>query len=234
MKPKLTEKQQNLVIYIVSGLLAAFLLFALVINFTGPVAKPPTGPSLANVTKSTHERDRLAEDKCELTDKWYEDNTSSGWLKDDAALIEGMRYFYEKTGVQPYVAIYADSKGFDLVKTMSSTYSEKMPDDGHLVVGFLDSGEGDCTVACYAGKDASAVMDNEAKAILIDYLQYYYYSTLNNEDYFVTAFKRTADDIMARDSIAVPIVLTVFVIAAVAGGILTFIRMKKKGVTVTR
>ena len=44
-------------------------------------------------------------------------------------------------------------------------------------------------------------MDSEAREILMDYLDYYYESGMSDEEYFVTAFEKTADKIMTIDEI---------------------------------
>lgn len=55
------------------------------------------------ITRSTHERGKLDSKYCQLVDTWYIDDID--WIHDENKLIEGLRSFYDQTGVQPMLYI---------------------------------------------------------------------------------------------------------------------------------
>ena len=152
-------------------------------------------------------RSALANKDCQQINSWYEDNMPDRWIYNEAALLKGMKIFYTKTGVQPYLVLVPSVNGdkyptdTQFTNYLAEVYDDMMPDGGHLVVGFLEGNSGDYTIGCYAGMAAETVMDSEAQDILLDYLEYYYTSNMDDEVYFSTVFEKTADKIMHVDEI---------------------------------
>ena len=179
----------------------------------------------SNIRKSTMERSALPSSQCERISDWYDDRMPDRWIYNESVLLTGMKYFYEKTGVQPYLVIVDNVNGnkyptdTQFVNYLADVYDDVMPDGGHLVVGFLEGNTNDYAIACYAGKDAESVMDEEAREILLDYLDHYYTSDLDDEAYFSTVFTRTADKIMTVDTIKSAVWGKVLIVFLVVGGI---------------
>lgn len=197
-----------------------------------------------SVQKSTMERHPIAASQCEKISEWYEDNMSDKWIHNSSTLINGLDHFYDKTGIQPYVVIVESIDGIDGCPTdteftnyLKDVYDDKMPDGGHLVIGVFDNSafypdDYDWGFGCYAGKDAEAVMDTEAREILIDYLEHYYtMDNLTDEEFLAKAVSDTGDKIMTVDKIKSSNVKTIVVVlaslAAVIAVVIFFIRRKK-------
>ena len=88
----------------VGMLLAVFLLLAFMMIFVSVMM--PT--SASDVTASTVNREPLPAGSVDLTE-YYQDTT--GLIRRSATLQAGMKYFYEKTGVQPYLYVTRDIDG---------------------------------------------------------------------------------------------------------------------------
>ena len=159
----------------------------------------------SSIRSSTMERIALNKSSYQQIDKWYKDRETDKWIYNETELINGMKYFYNKTGVQPYLIILSDINGnkrptdTEITNYLKDVYDEVMPDGGHIVVCFLEGYENEYATGSYAGALAESVMDEEAREILNDYFEYYYTSDLDDEEYFSTVFKKTADKIMTVD-----------------------------------
>ena len=67
---------------------------------------------------------------------------------------------------------------------------------------------------CVVGTEAKTVMDEEAREILLDYIDYYYYSDYSEEMFFSKSFSDSADRIMTVNQNRMWVV-GVFIVAAV-------------------
>ena len=169
-------------------------------------------PFELTIERSTVQRERLPDSKCDPIDEWYQDDWGD-WIDDteddeDFSLRVGLKSFYEDTGVQPYLWIMGE-EGKDYMSEGSLEelgdvrYKEMFGDDeGHVLVIFREypneSGNYICTVT--AGYDAETqVIDDQAKEILLDYIDYYYTDEdLNEGEFFETAFMRAGERIMVK------------------------------------
>lgn len=142
------------------------------------------------LTKSTIQRRVLPSDLCVKTDVWYQDDT--GRLIDEGEgeyIISGMEYFYEKTGVQPFLWVtsyydeinqYNDLKeGQEAANNLMKNKYEDLfgSDGGHILIALSDSSQFTTSYfwRCYPGGNASVyVMDDEAVQILMDCLSFIY------------------------------------------------------------
>ena len=162
------------------------------------------------IERSTTNREALPESKCTPVDVWYQDDWGD-WINEqgeEEALISGLKYFYEKTGVQPYLWITGeDGKNYKYLETVEELADEKYKemfgnDEGHVIIIFREypnaSSEYICTVT--PGYDAETqVMDEQAREILLDFIDYYYTDTEMNEGHFFkTAFEKAGDRIMMK------------------------------------
>ena len=214
-------------------LACVIILLILLIALFANISQGPDG----EVRASTVERGKLAASDCKMIDDWFEDNMSPRWVYNDRDLVKGLRTFYEKTGVQPYLILMPNINGdvyptqTEIENELKKRYDAIMPDGGHVVIGFVEGVPSEYGIGVYAGAKAEIVMDAEAREILMDYLDYYYTSDLDTEEYFVTAFEKTAEKIMKIDEIksqsVAKIVITVGVVLIVVVIAVAIVRAKK-------
>lgn len=172
----------------------------------------PRIPFELTVERSTTQRERLPDSKCSPIDEWYQDDWGD-WIDDaeedeEFSLLVGLKSFYQDTGVQPYLWIMGEegekykSEG-SMEELADAKYKEMFGnDEGHLLVIFREypnaSGNYICTIT--AGYDAETqVIDDQAKEILLDYIDYYYSDEEYNEgEFFEMAFIRAGERIMTK------------------------------------
>ena len=133
------------------------------------------GPSSGSIAKSTVEREALPPSACTETG-YYTDEED--WFSRPSNLESGLKYFYQKTGVQPYVYVVGSSHGTTLSALQAfadETYDSLFSDEGHYLLVFYDNGAGGYSWAYAVGTQAKTIMDNEANEILADYIDRYYY-----------------------------------------------------------
>ena len=133
---------------------------------------------------------------------YYTDNLF--WFGNDKVLLDGMKDFYKKTGVQPHLYITDEVDGS---RNPSSTqmetfaeglYDEMFQDEAHLLLVFQDA-DGHYTDWVITGAQAKQVVDTEAVNILLDYVDRYYYDTfLDESELFGRAFSKAADRMMSK------------------------------------
>ncbi|MCD8118226.1 MAG: hypothetical protein LUE29_01810 [Lachnospiraceae bacterium] len=158
---------------------------------------------ISDVTTSTVEREKLA-DGLATFDEYYLDELD--WIYDENELYSGMKTFYDETGVAPFLYLTDNIDGDydpdeDTIETaLNDFYDEHFDDEGHLLVLFMEDEDGYWQRYYIVGSAAKAVMDDEACEILMDFLDAYYYSDLEDEEYFSTVFEKTAERIMSITS----------------------------------
>ena len=137
-----------------------------------------------------------------------------GWINNKSELLKGMKHFYNVTGVQPYLYItdYVGGNFFDNAEEFANNkYEELFSDEAHVLVIFCE--KDDYYTYCISGIAADNVIDSDARNILLNKIdEYYYDSSLDDDEYFSKAFKEAADEIMAEPpsgfvSIVVPIII---------------------------
>ena len=141
-----------------------------------------------SLTTSTKTREKLDAKYVDELDTWYTDEL--GWFggRNDTTLIEGMKTFYKKTGVQPYVymaaydAAYigADEAAAEArAEYAEELYSELFTDEGHFLwVYFACENDAPEIMDGYfqyiVGTSAESVLDEEALTMFEDRLYLYY------------------------------------------------------------
>lgn len=188
----------------------------------------------SGITKSTIEREKLAGQYVDVVDDWYDDS-SMNWISSGYTLENGPRDFYNETGVQPYLVItdevngnYAPS-GQQVFEYANQVYDEMFTDEGHMVFVFqCPDGGTDYNMAACTGAQAKAVVDDEALEILYDYLDYYFYSDLDEDEMFAKAFEKAGERIMHKDTPIIVYVLAVAGIGLVVFAICFVVRTKAK------
>lgn len=176
------------------------ILVMIIIFLLFPRFLPVGNSSDWSLTKSTVEREPLPASEVITTD-YYEDTI--GWIESGSRLEKGMKEFFSKTGVQPYLYLTETVNGSprpsdaEMESFANSLYDELFQDEGHLLVVFQEyNSDSNYFVWCIAGRQAKTVFDNEARDIFYDYIDHYYVSDLDTSDYFSTVFEKTADRMM--------------------------------------
>ncbi len=165
------------------------------------------------IIPSTIEREALPKGSANETD-YYTDE--AGWINNPVTLESGLKYFYNKTGVQPYVYITDDIDGLyspdmdDMQVFSERKYDELFTDEAHVILVFYERNSGEYMTWYTTGTQAKSVVDAEAGEILLEYIDRYYYENMSDEEFFSKAFKDTADRIMKITRSPWIIVLIVF------------------------
>ena len=163
----------------------------------------------SSLMQSTRRRTKMNTAHTIYNDNWYTDEL--GWFeRGGRTLINGLESFYNKTGVQPYVYLYAEDGSHiyqkpDLMeKVANELYNEIFgADEGHLLFVYFacpgdspDVMDGDYIFIC--GNQTTVVMDEEAKQILDSRFKYHYDdTTLSVDELFAKTFKDAGKSIMA-------------------------------------
>lgn len=209
-----------------SGLLIIVLL-VIVFSFMSPNFSSSGQQSSNNssITASTVEREPLPSGIVNETDYYTDD---AGWVENHTVLVNGLRHFYNKTGVQPHVYITTEINGSSHAKLAQvqdyaeEKYDELFTDEAHLLLMFYEGTPNEYITYYVTGTQAKSVIDDEAGDILLDYIDRYYYDTsLNTSEFFSKSFADAADRMMeVTRSPWIPVLLVAGVIILV--GLLYF------------
>lgn len=183
--------------------IVTLIILLAVVSILSAMANSAGSSSGTKLVRSTEKREKLASNLCQYNNDWYEDELN--WIgRRNGVMISGLEAFYEKTGVQPYVALVK----YDADRTMNdeeyaeALYEELFDDEGHMLF---------CYFACYddrpyvmdgtwyyvIGRAAEIVMDSEAKAIFESYLNAAYNDlSLDVDEMFSEAFSKSGKAIM--------------------------------------
>jgi len=153
----------------------------------------------SNITASTAAREALPAGAANETD-YYTDEVD--WIGNKTKLTAGMKNFYRKTGVQPYLYLTDEINGShnptdaEAEAFANSVYDTLFTDEAHFLLIFFEYGD-QYHMWYVTGSQAKTVMDDEAADILMDYVELYYYDqSLTDEEVFSKAFDRTGERIM--------------------------------------
>lgn len=170
------------------------ILLAIIVIVIGLIAARP------NIQQSTIERSKLDSSLCTKVDTWYQDDID--WIHDEKTLLKGLKAFYDKTGVQPYLWITDNINGkakpntSDFETALKSKYSELFKDEGHVIVCFMESSPSVYATYYWAGSAAKGVIDDEAGEILLDVIDSKYTSDLSDEEMLSKSFSDAATRMM--------------------------------------
>lgn len=188
-----------------------------------------------DITVSTVNREPLGAKACIESSEWFEDDL--GWISSSSRLRNGLRSFYQETGVQPYLIITdnVNGKGGSVTDSevedyLQEKYDSLFADEGHLIYMFMEYADSEYLQFLYLGNQASTVIDTEAQEIIYDYADYYYTSDLEDDEYFSTVFEKSAERIMRKTTTGNDIIKTgVIIIGGITViAIIGFIVVKKK------
>jgi len=175
------------------------VVFGLIFSFNSGSSTSSSGGG-NEITLSTVEREPLPDGSVTETD-YYTD--AIGWIGNRSELTSGMKHFYEKTGVQPYLYLTDDINGStnpsmeDLESFANEKYDELFADEAHLLLVFFEYQSSMYMDYYVVGTQAATVIDTEAGDVLLDYIDSYYYDdNKTDEEFFSHAFRDSADRIM--------------------------------------
>lgn len=201
-----------------SGCLTSIIVCLLLIVML-PFLARTLGDAASFITRSTVEREPL-EASAVITADYYADELN--WIGNPTKLTAGMKHFFQKTGVQPFLYITDTINGTkeptsdDMDRYANQLYDELFEDEGHILILFHEYYSGQYSTWYVCGKQAKVVMDQEACDILLDYIDHYYYSDLKDEEMFSTAFDKAGERIMSVTKSPLPmIVVAICVVIAV-------------------
>jgi uncharacterized membrane protein len=180
-----------------SGFLAVlvFVLFIIAVVFIINYS------SVDAVPASTYQREPLAKGIAQET-AYLKDEV--GWIGNVSGVERAMRYFYDRTGVFPYLWITDSVDGKTVLAdeeaeaALNALYDAEIADEGHIVILFLEPYPTEFELYYIVGNAARAVLDQEAADILMHYFERYYYSDYDDNTYFTKVFTDAADRIMAK------------------------------------
>lgn len=186
-----------------STLLIVLLVIGALFYFFSSGSDSNTSGS-SNITRSTIEREALPEGSVNETE--YFTDQAGGWIGNQTVMTDGLRHFYNETGVQPHVYITDNINGStsptseELAEFSNNLYDELFTDEAHLLLVFFQASEddyGNYMDYYVAGTQAKSVIDTEAGDILLDYLDRNYYDdSLTDEELFSNSFRDAADRMM--------------------------------------
>lgn len=161
-----------------------------------------------------------------------------GWFDNISSTERRLQDFFNKTGVQPYIALmdYDPDLTTDSEKEAYANewYEERIDgENGFLFMYFAEEDvDNDVGYMVYVnGYEASTVMDSEAVDIFWAYIDRYWYSDMNTDDMFVSVFNDTAERIMQKsisvsDILFAAVILTGIVVICIV--VLNVVRQKRK------
>lgn len=192
------------------------LILALLFSFSA------AGGGGGSVAPSTTAREPLPAGSVTETE-YYTDEP--GWIRARSTLLHGMESFYRETGVQPHLYIAESVNGStapsqeEIGAYADSLYGQLFSDEGHFLLVFCDDGQGGYTCGYTVGRQAKSVMDDEALGIFADYLDYYYTSEMEDEEFFAAAYEKTGERIMQVTRSPWPTLLGILLVGLILAGL---------------
>lgn len=182
-----------------------------------------------SITASTAERTKL-DSKYTTSTEFYVDEL--GWIRNSSYVNNGLKSFYNSTGVHPLLYITDTVNGQynptseDMEAYSEQLYQELCPDEGHILFLFhCHDGGTNYSMWYTCGAQAKIVMDEEACNILMDYIDAYFVSNKSDDEMFADAFEDAGKRIMSKTTSPIIYVAICAVIIFVL--ILAFIWWKK-------
>ena len=180
-------------LFVILGIVLAAIVLFNVVSCSMGISSSDSG-----ITSSTVAREALPAGTAIETAYFTDDDHD--WIDRPSHLEDGMRHFYQLTGVQPYLYILPNGTTTsiqELTQLAETLYGQLFTDEAHFLLVFCDDGYGSYNCGYVVGSQAKTIMDDEAINVLADYLDRYYNDlSLTEEELFSQAFAHTADRIM--------------------------------------
>jgi len=196
---------------VIIGLVILFVFLILLVTITS------SNNSSTELTKSTVQREALPAGSVTETGYFTDE---LGWIGNQTQLLNGLKYFYQKTGVQPYLYITDNVNGShapsasELDAYARNLYDQLFTDEAHLLLVFFEYNNSYMD-RYVCGTQAKTVIDTEAADILLDCIDRYYYDdSLTDDAFFSKAFTEAADRIMTVERSPWIMILLIFGLVA--------------------
>jgi len=191
-----------------------------VVNFFNPININNIGGTGGDVTVSTIERTALPLNAADSNAPTFVDNLN--WIDSAANLNRGLTLFHQRTGVRPLLYLTDNVNGNawptnnELQTYAEARYTELIGDNpAHILLLFIENYAEDYAMWLVVGAQAMTIMDNEAQNILMDFINRYYYSDLDEANMFAQAFDSASERIMQgppTPASPVPVFVTIGII----------------------
>lgn len=152
-------------------------------------------------------REPLSSSVVTYVDKWISDEYE--WLTNQKKVEQALEYFFNETGVQPYLVITEDLAGAGVEPTneqlgeyAEKIYNDLFSDSGHMVYVICEYDEDAAIDYIQIGDAAASVIDMEARDIIYNKVREYYFDgSISTDDFFVKVFRESADQIMGNNMV---------------------------------
>ncbi len=223
------------------------VLIILLIAFS--YIRPAFYSSQGNTEVTVSRTERTAVTGTQTYGDWYVDEL--GFIDHDTDLTDGLKYFYSKTGIQPYVMLLDyDESLWDggnwnedaAEQYLAQVYEDTFSDNGHLIFAYFacenDTEDMDGMFYFYYGSAAYSIMDDEAETIFWSYFDMNYNNLdLSIAEFIGQTFEETADNIMHVGNagnntlIRAAVIFAVICVVVIIVGIVVAKRAGKKDTT---
>lgn len=210
-----------------AGIIAIIIMVILILSFSTT--------SSNSVPKSTQNREKI-ETGIGFDNNCIVDNI--GWFDNITKAEKSIKYFYDKTGIQPYIVLNAYDSTLktdaEKEKYANEWYEKNINNESTFLFMYFAEEDTDNDVGYMAyvnGKQISSVMDSEAVEIFWAYVDEYWYSDMSTDDMFTTIFTKTADRIMDKTTTSADVgnnIVKVIGAITVIGGIILIMVIKRK------
>ena len=126
-----------------------------------------------------------------------------GWIEDAQETAEELEYFFDLTGVQPYIylaAYSAELSSEDDMLSYAETWYDQNIDNEYTLLYFYfaeENADEEIGYMCYvAGTEAAGIFNEDTMDVFWDYIDYYWDTELETGSMFAAAFCDTADALM--------------------------------------
>lgn len=189
-----------------------FIIILIIVLFFGSRMFPAIHSSQNNTEVTVSRTERTKVTGTSTYKDWYVDELN--FIDHAADLTDGLKHFYSRTGIQPYVmlldydpSVWSGGKWNETAgeKYLAQVYEDTFSDNGHMILAYFscenDSEDMDGTFYLYYGSAAYSVMDAEAETIFWSYFDMNYNDLdLSISEFIGETFEETADNIMHAGS----------------------------------
>lgn len=130
-----------------------------------------------------------------------------GWFDNESRTSKELQYFYNKTGIQPFIYLKAYDPSLvtddQKLEYAEQWYEENIDNEGTFLYMYFAEEDTDNDVGYMTyvnGYEITTVMDAEAVDIFWAYIDSSWYSDKSTDDLFIDAFNDTADRIMDKST----------------------------------
>jgi len=190
-----------MVLLMIIFVLVMISMFANVAMPIGTGMNPRQVITSPQVTRSTVRREPLPRNAADSSVPLLVDHP--GWIANQTILSRGMQNFHDRTGVRPilYITTIIDGS-IEPSDAQLSDFAERRyteltrGNEAHVLVLIFENEQGQYGWWVTPGSQAAAVLDGEARDIILDYIARYWYGHLDEHDLFARVFDESSQRIM--------------------------------------